>query len=100
MAVEERQSSLDYAEQLARIERSIAETRKFGEERDKFAAEQHRLAAETQKLGAEQLKLGAEQQKLYEEALKFKRDRSLAPLALFSGLVGGALAATVAHFLH
>ncbi len=90
---EERQSSLDYAEQLARIERSIAETRKFGEERDKFAAEQHRLTAET-------AKFGAKQQKLYEEALKFRRDRSLAPLALFSGLVGGALAATVAHFLH
>ncbi len=91
-ATEERQSSFDYAEQLARIERAIAETRKLSEERDKFVVEQHRLTAETSKFGAEQ-------QKLYEEALKFRRERSLAPLALLSGLVSGAFVAAVAHFL-
>ena len=63
----------------------MAETRKF-------VAEQNKLSEETLKLGAEKIKLN-------EEALKIARDRSLAPLALFSGLVGGALAATIAHFL-
>ncbi len=76
---------IDYAAQLAGIERSMAETRKF-------VAEQNKLSEETLKLGAEKIKLN-------EEALKMARDRSLAPLALFSGLVGGALAATIAHFL-
>ena len=92
-AAEGRQSNLDYAEQLARIENLIAENQKFGEETRKFVAEQHRLTAETQKFGAEQ-------QKLNEEALKFRRERSLAPLALLSGLVSGAIVAAVAHFLH
>ncbi len=92
-ATEEKYPNLDYAEQLARIEHSIAEMRNLNEETRKFTAEQHRLSAETQKFGAEQ-------QKLSEEALKFRRERSLAPLALLSGFVSGAIVATVAHFLH
>ena len=78
-ATEEKYPSLDYAQQLAEVERSIAEMRKLHEETRKFTAEQH---------------------KLDEEALKFRRERSLAPLALLSGLVSGAFVAAVAHFLH
>ena len=72
MEAAEQKPDLDQAEQVARIMRAIEETSKFN----------------------------AEQRKLSAEALKFERERSLAPLALFSGLMGGAIAATIAHFLH
>ena len=72
MAVTDQKPDLDQAEQVARIMRAIEETSKFN----------------------------AEQRKLSAEALTFERERNLAPPALFSGLVGGALAATIAHFLH
>lgn len=78
-ATEEKYPNLDYAEQVARIERSIAEMRNLNEETRKFTSEHH---------------------KLDEEALKLRRERSLAPLALLSGLVSGAIVAAVAHFLH
>ena len=65
-------SEWDQAEQLARIERSIAETRKFA----------------------------AEQQKLSEEALKFRRDHTLAPLVLLAGLIGGILASVAGKLIH
>ena len=81
---EDRQS-LDYAAQLAAIERSIAETRKFGEE-------QHKLNAEASKLAAEQNKLTA-------EALKFQRERSLAPLLVISSVLSAALSAALTALL-
>ncbi len=84
---------IDYAAQLAGIERSIAETRKF-------AAEQNKLSVEAAKLAAEQNKLGAEQNKLTAEALELKRERSLAPFILVSSLLSGLFGALIAHFLH
>jgi hypothetical protein len=58
-------------EQISRIERQQAETRKF-------AAEMNKLTAETLKLGA--------------EARKFDRDRFLAPWLAIIGLIGGLIA--------
>lgn len=54
-------ATVDYWAVVAGIERSIAETRKFGEERDRLAAEREKLQA---------------------EALKLARDRTLAPWQL------------------
>lgn len=66
-------------EQLARIDRDIAETGKLNEETRKFVAEAHKLQA---------------------EAAKLNRDRWLAPLivilSLLTGL-GGILAALLRH---
>lgn len=88
----EEKPGIDYAAQLATIERSIAETRKF-------AAEQTELSEET-------LKLGAERNKLTEEALKIARDRTLSPLIVLSSIVsgilgalGGVLGALATHYL-
>ncbi len=68
--------SMDYAQQLADIERAIAETRKYGEETKNFTAEQNKLNA---------------------EALKLERERSLAPIVSF--ILGGTVVALITHFL-
>ncbi|WP_348272376.1 hypothetical protein [Methylobacterium sp. GXS13] len=68
--IRQRPPTLDYAEQVARVLRSNAET-------EKFVAEQRKLIAEQSKLQAETLKIG--------------RDRVLAPLSI--GFVGMAAAA-------
>ncbi len=74
--------SMDYAQQLAEIERAIVETRKHSEETKKFTAEQNKLNA---------------------EALKLERERSLAPVVIvssvLSSLLGGTVGALIAHFL-
>jgi len=62
---------------LARIDRDMAETRKF--------------TAEQGKLQAEQAKLLAEQAKFYAEQAKLTRDRYLAPWLAIAGLVGGVV---------
>ena len=67
--------NLDYQEQVARIERSQEETRKF-------ASEQHKLMA---------------------EAAKFERERTLYPAALAVGVIGaliGSAATLIGHWLH
>ena len=74
---------INLREQLVRIDRAIAETRKFQEESDKFAAEQRKLAAEQVKFAA--------------EAAKLTWDRKLVPWALFAALIGGAVVALVNH---
>jgi hypothetical protein len=62
--------SLDLKEQIARIDRGIAETGKLQEETRKFVAEAHKLSA---------------------EQTKFQRDRTLSPwLLLAQGLIAGA----------
>ena len=71
-------SSLDIAEQVARVLRSNEETQKF--------------VAEQKKLMAEQAKLLAEQTKFQAEAAKLLRDRALAPWQI----VAGSVAATAA----
>ncbi len=90
MPTAENQAGWDQATQLASIERSIAETRKFGEESSKLNAERRKLDEEVLKMNA--------------EALKLQRDRSLAPLVLLSSLlsaiVGGIAGTVAAHFLH
>ena len=84
------QAGWDWAAQLAAVQRSIAETRKFGEETVKLTAERRRLEEEAMKMNA--------------EALKLQRDRSLAPLVLLSTLlsaiVGGIAGTVAARFLH
>jgi hypothetical protein len=81
---------INLREQLVRIDRAIAETRKFQEESDKFAAEQRKLAAEATKLAGEQVKFAA-------EAAKLTWDRKLAPWALFAAVIGGAVVAVINH---
>ncbi|MCL8385854.1 hypothetical protein [Xanthobacter aminoxidans] len=71
-------TTMDLNEQVARIERAIAETGKLQEETRKFVAEQH---------------------KLYAEARKAERDHSFAPWQVaFTGMGAGAalVGATVA----
>ncbi len=70
-------AGMDIKAVLARIDRDMAETRKF-------AAEQHKLAAE-------QGKLQAEQAKFYAEQAKLTRDHYLAPWLAIAGLVGGVV---------
>ena len=85
-------ADLDLKEQLARIDQAR-------EEALKFSAEQHKLTQETLKYGAEQQKLMAEERKLFEEALKLRRDRGLAPwlaVVAISGGVGGIIAGVTA----
>lgn len=53
-------STIDLSEQIARIDRAQAETRKF-------VSEMNKLSAEASKLSAEQLKLMAEAMKLDKE---------------------------------
>ncbi|MBE7203324.1 MAG: hypothetical protein INR70_36775 [Parafilimonas terrae] len=70
-------ATLDYAEQVARVLRSNAETEKF--------------VAEQRKLIDEQTKLQAAAAKLHAEALKLGRDRVLAPLSsAFGGMAAAA----------
>lgn len=64
------QDRLDIDEQVSRIERAQAETRKFSAEMNKLAAEAIKLAAEGQ---------------------KFNRDRWLAPFAALAAVIGGVL---------
>lgn len=73
-------TTLDERDVLARIDRSIEETRRF-------VAEQHKLMAERSKLDAERLKLEA-------EARKLDRDRWLAPV-LAAAAIGAAMATVV-----
>jgi hypothetical protein len=76
---------------LARIDRDMAETRKFVAEQGKFVAEQGKFVAEQGKLQAELGKLQAEQVKFYAEQAKLPRDRYLAPWLAIAGLVGGVV---------
>ena len=78
-------ADFDAKEQLTRIDRSIAETRKFIAEHDKLAAES--------------AKYYAEQAKLVAEAMKYNRDHRLSPwlaVAAISGGIGGTIAGAVA----
>jgi hypothetical protein len=68
-------AGFDLKAELARIDRDMAETRKF--------------VAEQAKLQAEQGKLQAEQAKFYAEQAKLTRDRYLAPWLAIAGLTGG-----------
>jgi hypothetical protein len=104
-------TEMELREQLARIDRAQAETQKLAEEARKLSAEEHKLGAEHLKFGAEQfkfsaeqLKLAAEERKPYEEALKLRRDRGLAPwlaVIAISGGIGGVIAGvtSVLHLL-
>lgn len=74
--------SIDMKEQLARIDRTQAETGKLIEETQKYMAEQHKLLAK--------------QHKLLEEADKLRRDHGFAPYALALGAVGGTAGLVVA----
>jgi len=70
---------LDIREQIARIDRAIAETHKLQQESDKFVAEQKKLIA---------------------EAGKLDRDRTLSPWLLGASLLGGLVVAAANHFWH
>ncbi len=88
-------TEMDLREQLARIDRAQVETQKLAEEARELSAEQHTLGAEQLKFSAEQLKLAAEERKYFEEALKVRRDRWLAPMlatVAILGRIGGMLA--------
>lgn len=67
---------LDMREQLARIDRALAENQKFAAEQSKFTAEQAKLQAEALKLSA--------------EADKLRKDAELAPWQVFIVLLTGA----------
>lgn len=79
---------LDIREQVARIDRAQAETRKF--------------VAEHNKLAEEALKYRSEQQKLSEEALKFARERRWhLPVAILgNAALAAAIGALIAKLLH
>jgi hypothetical protein len=79
---------LDFDEQVARIERMQAETRKFGEE--------------SRKLGEEAMKLNVEILKLYAEGMKFERERTTLVLTAGAALAGAAavVGGLVVRFLH
>lgn len=82
----EERATVDYWAVAAGMERAVAETRKFVEERD-------RLSGEREKLAAEREKLTAERDKLLAEARKLDRDRFIAPFLLGVAAVGAAIAA-------
>lgn len=93
-------TSLDLQEQIARIDRMIAESQKFTEETRKYTAEQHKLTAEAlkffteqNKLNAEALKFSTEQNKLNAEARKLDRERWLAPVLAVVTMFGALIAA-------
>ena len=71
-------TAADFREQMARIDRAIAETSKLQEETRKFVAESHKLAAE-------QLKLSAQQEKWAMAAMKAEREHALAPWQIIIG---------------
>jgi len=77
---------LNLAEQVARIERSQEETRKF-------VAEQHKLMAEQSKLLAEERKLSSEQIKLLAEAGNLRVSRFLTPTAAVVAAIAALTAA-------
>ncbi len=70
---------LDMQEQIARIERGQAETRKF--------------VAEQAKLSTEQAKFGAEQAKLFAEASNLRVIRVVTPIAVLVGTAASLIAA-------
>ena len=80
---------LDHLEQISRLERAQAETRKFSAEQNKLAEEANKFQREAGKLLQEELKLA--------------RERKLAPLVLVFGLltsiVGGVIGAVLNHIL-
>lgn len=77
---------LNLAEQVARIERSQEETRKF-------VAEQHKLMAEQSKLLSEERKLSSEQIKLLAEAGNLRVSRFLTPTAAVVAAIAALTAA-------
>jgi hypothetical protein len=80
--------SLDYREQVARIERAQEETRKF-------VAEHHKLIAE-------EYKLNAEREKLRSEGDKYKGDRFMYPISIALGFLGALLGSAMilaGHFI-
>jgi hypothetical protein len=72
---------LNIREQIARIDRSLAETHKFQAETDK-------LFEEGRKMFAENRKFQAQRDKLFEESRKFRRERWI----LVAGIVTAASA--------
>ncbi len=70
--------TIDLREQLARIDRALAETHKFQQETNKLQAEGTKLLQEARKLGAEHDKL--------------RRDWRLAPWLLAASVGGGVVA--------
>jgi predicted nucleic acid-binding Zn-ribbon protein len=73
-------SDFDLREQIVRIDRAIAETRKLMAEQDKLAEEALKLrreqALDFDRATAETRKLMAEQDKLTEETLKLRREQA------------------------
>jgi hypothetical protein len=84
---------LDLREQIARIDRAIAES-------EKFTAEQRKLRAEDMKLAAEQHKLMREAEKYRAEEMKLWRDWRLAPWIIIASLVASLIGGIVARFIH
>lgn len=83
--------SFDVREQLARIDRALAETGKLNEEQAKLRAEARKYDEEQAKLRAEARKYDEEQSKLRAESRKLERDRMLAPWAILAtGMTAGA----------
>jgi hypothetical protein len=74
---------LDLREQIARIDRAMAENQKFQAEREKLLAEALKFEREREKLGA--------------EARKLERDHWLAPALAIAAVIGGLLG--VASFI-
>ena len=96
MSAQTGEPSLDHLEQVARLERVQAETRKF-------SAEQNKLAEEASEFQREANKLLQEESKLAQEERAVARDQTLAPLLFVFGLltsvVGGVIGAALNHLL-
>ena len=88
----EYQERLDMREQLARIDRTLAENRKFAAETQKLTAEQGKLSAEQLKLAAVQLKFSSEQI-LAAETNNLRLIRFVTPLAVLVGAAASLIAA-------
>ncbi len=98
--------TIDLREQLARIDRALAETHKFQQETNKLQAEGMKLQQEAAKLGFEGIKLQQEAAKLSVEGIKLqqeagklgaerdklRRDWRLAPWLLAASVGGGVVA--------
>ena len=89
----EYQERLDMREQLARIDWTLTENRKFAAEAQKLTAEQGKLSAEQLKLAAEQLKFSSEQIKLAAETNNLHLIRFVTPLAVLVGAAASLIAA-------